>query len=213
VARALFLAKRARPDIQPPVAFLCTRVQEPTEEDWFKLIRMMKFLHGTADDSLTLSAENLSVVKWFADAAFAVHQDMKSHSGITMTMGKGAIISSSRKQKLNTRSSTEAELVASDDALTSIIWTKNFLEAQGYKPNTILNQDNKSTIQLQKNGRLSAHKRSRHINIRYFTIKDYLDRKEFELQYCPTDAMQADYMSKPLQGKLFTANRNSIMGL
>ena len=81
VARALFVAKRARPDIQPTIAFLCMRVQKPTEEDWYKLIRMMKYLHGTEEYCLILKADNLSVVKWYADAAFAVHQDMKSHSG------------------------------------------------------------------------------------------------------------------------------------
>ena len=47
VAKSLFARKRARPDIQPTVAFPCTRAQEPTEEDWFKLVRMMKFLKGT----------------------------------------------------------------------------------------------------------------------------------------------------------------------
>ena len=72
----------------------------------------MKFLNGTKNDVLTLSANSTNMVRWYADASFAVHPDMKSHIGIAMTMGKGAIISSSRKQKLNTRSSTEAELAA-----------------------------------------------------------------------------------------------------
>ena len=213
VARALFVAKRARLDIQPTIAFLCMRVQKPMEEDWYKLIRMMKYLHGTQEYCLILKADSLSVVKWYADAAFAVHQDMKSHSGIMMTMGKGAVISSSRKQKLNTRSSTEAELVAADDALTSIMWTKLFLQEQGYNLKVILNQDNMSTIQLQKNGKASSHQRTRHIDIRFFTIKDHLDNKEFELEYCPTDKMHADFMSKPLQGKQFLHNRKNIMGM
>ena len=75
---------------------------------------MMKFLSATSDDCLVLKAESLSIVKWCADAAFAVHPDVKSHTGVTMTMGKGSVISSSRKQKLNTQSSSEAEPVASD---------------------------------------------------------------------------------------------------
>ena len=90
----------------------------------------MKFLKGTSKDCLTLRLDSLSVVKWCADAAFAVHPCMKSHTGVTMSMGKGAVMSSSWKQKLNTRSSTEAELVASDGALTSLVWTKLFLKAQ-----------------------------------------------------------------------------------
>ena len=173
---------------------------------------MMKFLKRTKDDVLTLSANNLSVTKWYADASFAVHPDMKSHTGITMTMGEGAVMSSSRKQKLNTRSSTEAELVACDDAMTQVLWTKHFLEAQGYKNNTKLMQDNTSTILLEKNGKASSSKRTRHINIRYFFIKDQIDKGIIQVEYCPTNQMDADYMSKATQGELFTIMRSKIMG-
>ena len=72
---------------------------------------MMKYLHSTRDLTLKLSADKLSVIKWYVDAAFAVHPDFKSHSGGIMTFGNGALQSISRKQKLNTRSSTEAEIV------------------------------------------------------------------------------------------------------
>ena len=98
----------------------------------------------------------------------------ESH-GYTMTMGEGAIILSLRKQKLNTRSCTEAELVACNDAMTQMLWTRNFLKEQGYKTKTYMKQDNTSTIQLEKNGRASSHKRTRHINIRYFCIKDQIN--------------------------------------
>ena len=137
---------------------------------------------------------------------------MKSHTGSNMTMGKGAIISSSRKQKLNTRSSTEAELVAADDTLSSILWTKLFLQSQGYNPKTTLMQDNQSTMLLEKNGKASSSKWTRYINIRFFTIKDHLDKKDFELEYCPTDKMQADCVSKPLQGSTFNGLKSQIMG-
>ena len=77
---------------------------------------------------LTLSAEQLNILKWFVDAAFAVHADFKSYTGMTMTMGQGTIMSMSRKQKLNTKSSTTAELVGADDATTMMLWTKLFME-------------------------------------------------------------------------------------
>jgi len=63
-----------------------------------------------------LQATKDTVARWFEDAAFAVHPDQKSHTGYYMTFGSGDVISSSKKQKINTRSSTEAELVATDDA-------------------------------------------------------------------------------------------------
>ena len=82
---------------------------------------------------LTLSAEQLNILKWFVDAAYAVHADFKGHTGMTMTMGQGTIMSMSRKQNLNTKSSTTAELVGADDATTMMLWTKLFMEEQGYK--------------------------------------------------------------------------------
>ena len=70
-----------------------------------------------------------------------------------MTFRKGAVQSLSKKQKLNTRSSTEAKLVGADDIATQILWMKHFMEAQGYTiEDNILHQDNKSTILLQENG-------------------------------------------------------------
>ena len=115
VAKALFLCMWGRPDIQPTVAFLTTRVKEPTEEDWYKLIWMLRFLERTQEDILTITPETLNIVRFSVDASFAVHPDMRSHSGMSMSMGKGSILNSSKKQKINTRSSTEAELVAVDD--------------------------------------------------------------------------------------------------
>ena len=214
VAKSLFLTKRARPDVLATVAFLCTRVQEPTTIDWTKLSRLMDFLKRTKDDCLTLRADGSSHVIWSIDAAFAVHPDMKSHSGMTMSMGKGAIQSMSRKQKLNTRSSTEAELVAVDDGMAQIIWTKHFLEAQGYGiKKHILQQDNESAIKLENNGQKSVGQRSRHINIRYFFVTDQIQKGNVEIRYCPTDELEADYMSKPLQGTKFHKFRKTILNL
>ena len=87
----MFLTKRARPDIHPVIAVLSTRVKEPTESDWAKLVRMMKYLHSTWWFTFTVTAEDISVIKCMVDASFAVHPDFKSQSGEFMTMGKLSI--------------------------------------------------------------------------------------------------------------------------
>ena len=213
VAKGLFLCKRARPDIQPTIAWLCSRVKEPDETDWEKLVRLIKYLNGTQDKVLTLSADNLRVLKWFVDASFAVHPDFKSHTGATMTMGKGAIMSISRKQKLNTRSSTEAELVGVDDIAVMILWTKLFLEDLGYLVDkNILYQDNKSAILLEENGKKSSGKRTRALNVRYFFMTDQIEKGNVSVEYCPTDDMTSDFMTKPLQGEKFRKFRREILG-
>jgi hypothetical protein len=89
---------------------LCTRVKDPNQADWEKLMRVMTSLNGTKEENLTLSADDLRVVKWFVDTSFAVHPDFKSHTGAMMTLGKGAMQSIARKQKMNVRSSTEGKL-------------------------------------------------------------------------------------------------------
>ena len=138
---------------------------------------MMKYLNGTQDMKLTLSAENLRSIKWYVDASFAVHPDFSSQTGEKMTFRKGVVQSLSKKQKLNTRSCTEAELVGADKVATQILWTKHFMEVQGYTiKENILHQDNKSTILLQENGRKSAGKRSRALNMRYFFVMDQVEK-------------------------------------
>ena len=169
-AKLLFLAKRARPDVLTATAYLTTRVNRSTNDDWKKLCRIIKYLRHTRRMYLTLEADETNVVKWWVDGSYGVHPDMKSQTGATMSLGKGSVYSSSTKQKLNTRSSTEAELVAVDDAMPHILWTQRFLQHQGYSsgdPATVY-QDNMSAMLLEKNGRRSSGRRTRHLDIRYF---------------------------------------------
>ena len=77
-AKLLFISKCGRPDIQTAVAFLTTRVQSPDEDDWKKLLRMMSFLFGTASDALTLGGDTLDVVRWWVDASYTPHPDMRA---------------------------------------------------------------------------------------------------------------------------------------
>jgi hypothetical protein len=213
-AKLLFVAKRARPDIQVPIAFLTSRVTNADEDDWKKLKRLLEYLHSTANMPLTLSIDNLSVIKSWVDASYAIHKDMRSHTGGIIMMGKGTLYARSSKQKINTKSSTEAELVGASDFLSQTIWTRNFLQAQGYSVTTNdFYQDNMSAMLLERNGRASAGQRSGHINIRYFFIKDRIAKGDIYLVHCPTTRMVADFFTKPLQGPLFRRFRDIIMGI
>jgi hypothetical protein len=176
-------------------------------------MRVMKYLNGTRSEYLTLSADDLRVVKWYVDASFAVHPDFKSHTGAVMMLGKGAMQSIARKQKMNMRSSTEGELVAVDNAATMILWTKLFLEAQGYDvEKSIVYQDNKSVILLETNGKKSLGKQMRALNIRYFFITNQVEKGNVQIEHCGTGNMAGDFFTKPLQGKKFQRFRNNILG-
>jgi hypothetical protein len=175
VAKALFLCKRAIPDIQPTIPVLCTRVKGLNKANWAKLVRWMKYLSSTRELKLALSADNIDCIKWYVDATFVVHPDYKSHTGPTMSYGdgNGAIQSILRKQKLNTKSSIKSELVGVNNVSVMILWTELFLEEQGYNINSnILYQDNKSAIVLETNGKKSSGKRIGALHICYFFLTD-----------------------------------------
>ena len=98
---------------------------------------------------LILGADSLAKSKSWVDAAYAVHDDMKSHTSGATSLGRGAIMCKFTKQKLNTKSSTEAEVVGSSDYLPNTVWTRMFLAEQGYKlTENIFYQDNQSAIRL-----------------------------------------------------------------
>jgi hypothetical protein len=214
VMKLLYLCKRIRPDLGTAVAFLTTRVTSPDEDDRKKLKRCLQYLRSSRDLPLTLTTSDPTHIKWYVDASFAIHSDMRSHTGMIMTMGEGAIMSMSTRQKLNTTSSTEAELVGVHDTMGHILWTRNFLKSQGLNVRTnVVYQDNQSAMLLAKNGRSSSGKRTRHINIRYFFVKDRIKKGHMTLEYCPTEQMLADILTKPLHGSQFRYFRARILNL
>jgi hypothetical protein len=88
------------------------------------------------------------------------------------------------------------------------------MKAQGWKVNNmVIYQDNKSAILLENNGKLSSTSRTKHINIRYFFIKDCIKCKEVKIKFCGTNDMWADFYTKPLQGKKFIEFRKTILNL
>ena len=120
-----------------------------------KLGKVIHYLKSTKNDVLTLKADDTRIIKWHVDVSFAVHNDFKSHTGGIMTLGAGAIQTVSTKQKVNTKSSTEAELVSLDDLISKVMWTKLFLEAQGYNiKENIIYIDNQSSMRLEMNGKI-----------------------------------------------------------
>jgi hypothetical protein len=95
VVKLLYISKRGCLDIQLAIAFLCTRVQCSTKQDWTKLKRVLEYLHGSLDEFLVLGADDICIMKTWVDASYAVHKDMKSHTGGVVSFGCGVAMSKS----------------------------------------------------------------------------------------------------------------------
>ena len=120
------------------------------------------------------------------------------------TMGKGEMSNYLQKVKLNTRSSTETELVASDMYVPEMLRSLHFIEAQGYNVECVgLYQDNIGTQMLIKNGRFSSGRKTKHVKAKLLFIKDRVDEGEIKVIDCPAGEMWADILTKPLQGMAF----------
>jgi hypothetical protein len=212
VALALYIAKHGpRPDILLPITYLATRVQEPNEDDLRKLMRVIKYLAGTNELCMSLTIQEPVKLRCYVDASYGVHKDGKSHTGMLLTLGKGAILARSRKQKIVVKSSTEAELVAASDEAGELLHAQGFLREIGESAEVgILHQDNTAAISLETKGKVAAA-RTKHVSLRHLWIKDQVKQGELVVEYTKTDDMLADLLTKPLQGEKFLELRRRIM--
>lgn len=211
VMRAQYLAKHQRFDIVFPVSILNKRVKKPSNKDWNDLEKLLKYLKTTRDRKLTLRPGDLNTITAYIDASFGVHPDMKGHAGCVTLLGNAPIYVKASAGKLNTKSTTEEELCGVYEHTNTPIWSRNFLKEVGYgKQITTIKQDNKSTISLIREGRAKALS-TKHIDRRYFYVKNLIERKEVIVDYCRTDMMIADILTKALSGFYFERMRDKLM--
>ena len=134
-------------------------------DDWKKLGQVIGFLNNTIKDKRIIAASSIKTLVTRVDAAYAVYGIMQSQTGRVSSLGWVAIQTKSSKQKINAKSSIEAELIGVSKVLPCNIWITNFLKAQGYElENNFLMQDNMSAIKMEENGRQSCTGNSCHIN-------------------------------------------------
>ena len=218
VMKLMYLGKRTRPDILLPVTYLATRITQCTMDDRDKLMRVFKYINKTRDYYLYLSPTSLEPY-CMADASYACHPDARSHTGVIVTLGQSAanqgctLLAKSCKQKLVSRSTTEAELIALHEALPHLIWLRSLLTELGYPPTSpsILYQDNQSTIRICNKGH-GYKSKTKHMDVRYYFVKDKIEDKTVTVMYLPTADMTADYLTKPLGGNIHDVHLNHLLG-
>ncbi|XP_040198473.1 secreted RxLR effector protein 161-like [Rana temporaria] len=202
MGKLLYIATVARPDIATAVGFLCRKVSQPTQMDWNAAKRIIRYLKGTIDFKLKFSSTGKSGLTGYVDADWAGDpSDRKSTSGHLFLFKDGLISWTTRKQSTVTLSSTEAEYVAASQAGQEVIWLRQLLEDldQIQKESTPIYEDNQGCIALAQTERINP--RTKHIDVRYHFLRDLQEQGQMDLQYCPTEEMLADILTKPLPAK------------
>ena len=198
VAKMLYLAKRARPDCLPAVAYLATRVTRCSVDDLAKLERLLKYVNATKERGLVFAAGSKGItVSVLIDAAYGVHPDRKSHTGSCVVVGeRGAVHSKSAKQQIVTKSSKEAELVALSDSSNQVLHIRHFIRGQGHAYGSVtVYQGNMSCMSLVERGR-SAAECTRHIAIKYSWLEERVDQGEARAKHLGTKEMYANLLTK-----------------
>jgi hypothetical protein len=207
VAKALYLATKIRPDLQPVISFLASRVLCATEEDWGKLRRMMSYVTKTVNHGLFYRLGAPVELVAYIDASHGTHlEDGTSRTGIVITLAGGAVCFKSSRQRIVTLSSTEAEIVALTEGTNYVIWLRNLMRGLrlfDLGP-TVVYQDNLSTISLVSNDK-TKQQRTRHLNCKYFAVRERIANGSVSVVHLAGTEMLAGVLTKSVD--VSTLNR------
>lgn len=202
IGSIMFLATCTRPDLAFVVGYLSRFLDNPTNELWLAGLRVLRYLKATPSLGIKYSANGGQRLDAFCDSDFASDQtSRKSLSGQIFKLNDGAVIWASSQQKSVSLSTTEAEFIAATEATKSALWIKQLLKELSHQITPIVKVDNQSAIKLIKNPEF--HKRTKHIDVRYFFIREKYQNKEVLYEYVPTKNQEADIFTKPLPKPTF----------
>ena len=209
-----YLAICMQPDISYAVSCLARYSGDPGPTHWTAVKHLMRYLKGTMDLKLTYSPSNAdSPFRMWTDADHGGNlDDGKSTTGYILKIGSGAVSWSSKLQTIVALSTTEAEFVAAAAAGTETVWMRNFLHELGSEvdnPSDIC-IDNQSALSVAKNS--EHHGRMKHLDLRFFWLRDAVSQKTISVSYVPTEDMTADLLTKALPRPLVEKHRRG-MGL
>lgn len=211
VGSLLYFSTVSRPDIALSVGILCRQVERPTESDWNTVKRVMRYLVSTINQKLLLPAGGDLVLKGFIDADWAGdRKDRKSTSGFLFQLGDTTVSWSSKKQTTVALSSTEAEYIAVSHACRELQWLRQLLADLQVpaKGATVLFEDNQGCIKMVNSDRCSA--RTKHIDVCHHYLRDLREEGIIRMEYCPTNEMTADILTKPLAREPFGRLRSTL---
>ena len=203
IGSLLYLSTNTRPDIAVGTSILSRRVENPREADWVEVKRIFRYLKGTRHKKLLLGVtsekENINLIvyvdaDWGGDVI-----DRKSNTGYCIKFMGSTITWTSRKQSLVTLSSTEAEYVALSEAMKETLWLRRLMKDfnQDIPQSITVFEDNQNCIRLLRDQRSMS--RTKHIDIKYNFVRDLYQSKDIDIQYCPSEHMIADLLTKPLE--------------
>jgi hypothetical protein len=214
VGALMYLGLTTRPDISNAVGILSRFSANPGPTHWNAVKHLFRYLQGTKDLKLVYGPDNSGqLFNTYTDAAHGdVKENGRSTGGYLVKFGTGAVSWNSKVQPFVALSTSEAEFIAAVEAGKEMFWMRNILKEFGYKIDgpSLLHCDNQSAIQVAKNP--EHHGRMKHLDLRFFWLRDAVENGAITVSYLPTGEMPADALTKPLS-RLKVVEGRRMMGL
>lgn len=203
IGSLLYLAANSRPDLLHAVTMLAKFCSDPKEKHWQAIKRVMRYIKGSMSKGIQFEKQSRLPIDVYTDADHASDVgNRKSITGTIILMSKGPVIFRSTQQSLVAASTTEAEFIAAAEAVRDLIWLKQFLKELGVEhEKMILKCDSTTAIRLIKNPEFP--RRTKHIDIKFHFIRDYMNQGSFELKHVSSEEQVADYLTKAIGREQF----------
>ena len=213
VGSLMYLATATHPDISYAVGVLARFSKNPGMTHWKAVKHLFRYLKGTLDYKLTYAPDptNTELFTTFTDADHAGNPDNgRSTGGYAVKMGTGAISWCSKLQSIVALSTTEAEYVAATSAGQEILWLRNLFKELGYtlSKSSTLWTDSNSALSVAKNP--EHHGRMKHLDLRFYWLRNEVEKGTINIQHLRTDEMPADVLTKPLARIKLTEMANKL---
>jgi hypothetical protein len=193
-----------RPDLAMALSVVCRYMKNPKKLHCDLVKHILRYVSVNSYSLIYQSNPGSELVGW-VDASYANREQCKSTTGFLFTFGKTAISWLSSKQPVVALSSCEAELIAANSAVQEAIWLKQLLSDIGVPQSTVsLMEDNEACIALSKDNQY--HKRTKHIQVRFYYFREQIANEEVKLVYCQTKDQLADFLTKALPGCVLRKN-------
>lgn len=201
----MYVMVSTRPDLSMAVNFYSQFQSNATESQWVGLKRILRYIKGTQKYGLVFTRNVTEPLIGYADADWANEYDRKSISGYLFEVFGNLTTWCTKKQRIVTLSSTEAEYVALSQAACELIWLKNLLLEMNIAVQSVnIFEDNMSCIHLLTK---PNHSRQKHIDVKYHFVKELIALNELKVLYINTNEQKADIPTKVLETTQFSKLR------
>jgi hypothetical protein len=199
VGSLMYAMLATRPDLACSISVVSQFLEKPKPSHIGLVKHILQYLAQNTDVKLVYQSTGKVELVGYADASYANEEGYKSRTGYGFLVGPCLVSWYSKKQSVVAQSAAEAEYYSAVAAANEAIWIKQLIEDLGFKQGTItLFEDNQACIALTKNP--EDHKRTKHIQVKYHVIRDYVSKNLIKFVYCSTQNQLADMFTKGISG-------------